>query len=188
MFSTAAVLIALSTSVGATPVVTVYGASWCGPCSTVKDFLKGQKVPFEYVDIDYDGGRELFAKASPQSGAIPFTVVGKDAVRGARLQALNTLLLQNKLVQGPRFVPPSDGERYGEYSALEWQQQFQALRQRVASLKARVARLEKEVVDVEGKATVIPRAKRDLKVATDSLDDLEKAASDVSLPRQYRAY
>ena len=187
-FAVVATLLALSTPVGATQEVTVYGASWCGPCQTVKKFLQQQRVAFEFVDIDQDANRERFAKVSPDSGAIPFTVIGKESVRGARLQALKTLLVQHKMLLGAHVTDVSKDGQYGGYAPQEWQEQFQAMRQRVADLKTRLAKLEKEVVDVEGRAQILPRARRDLKVAMDSLDDLEKAASDVSLPRHYRAY
>jgi glutaredoxin len=167
------------------PDVTVYGASWCGPCQMVKNYLTQQHVAFDFIDIDQDGNRERFAKVSPDSGAIPLTFVGKESVRGARLPAIKTLLVQRAMLQGPQSNAAGE---YGGYSAAEWQQQFQAMRQRVATLKTRLAQLEKDVVDVEGRQQILPRARRDLKVATDSLDALEKAASDVSLPRQYRAY
>lgn len=188
MFALVATMLALSAPVAAAPEVTVYGASWCGPCQTVKTYLKQQHVAFEFIDIDQDGNRERFARASPDSGSIPLTFVGKESVRGARLQALRTLLVQRQMIQAPRGNDGAKAGAYGDYSAEEWQQQFQAMRQRVAALKERLAKLEREVVDVEGRAQILPRARRDLKVAMDSLDDLEKAASDVSLPRQYRAY
>lgn len=165
----------------AAPDVTVYGASWCGPCQSLKAYLQQQRVAFDYVDVD--AHRDHFEKVSPESGAIPLTIIGKERVRGARLQAIKTLLVQSKMVDGA----PTVGE-YGGFSAHEWQQQFQAMRKRVADLKTRLAKLEKETIDVEGRATILPRAKADLKIAQESLDDLEKAASDVALPRNFRAY
>jgi mycoredoxin len=34
--------------------VTVYGASWCGPCQQVKKYLNDRDISFDYVDIDED--------------------------------------------------------------------------------------------------------------------------------------
>lgn len=32
--------------------VTVYGASWCGPCQRAKQYLNEREIPYEYVDVD----------------------------------------------------------------------------------------------------------------------------------------
>ena len=34
------------------PKVTVYGATWCGPCQQVKKFLVDNDIDYDYVDID----------------------------------------------------------------------------------------------------------------------------------------
>src|ERR1700760_3311102 len=101
-FAIVATLLALSTHVGAATEVTVYGASWCGPCQTLKGFLQQQHVAFDFIDIDQDGNRERFTKVSPDSSAIPLTLIGKDRVRGARLQEVQALLVQRQLIQAPR--------------------------------------------------------------------------------------
>lgn len=32
--------------------ITVYGASWCGPCKQVKKWLDDKGIAYDYVDID----------------------------------------------------------------------------------------------------------------------------------------
>ena len=30
----------------------IYGASWCRPCNTTKDFFDSKGIQYEYIDID----------------------------------------------------------------------------------------------------------------------------------------
>jgi glutaredoxin len=48
------------------PVVTIYGASWCGACKEAKAYLRARRIPFAERDIERDpaAARELRAKAS----------------------------------------------------------------------------------------------------------------------------
>jgi arsenate reductase-like glutaredoxin family protein len=48
------------------PVVTVYGAAWCGVCRQARQYLAGRKIPFVYKDIEKDAAaaRELSEKAA----------------------------------------------------------------------------------------------------------------------------
>jgi glutaredoxin len=36
------------------PIVTVYGAEWCGDCRRAKRFLDSVGVPYRYVDLEAD--------------------------------------------------------------------------------------------------------------------------------------
>src|SRR6185503_10614506 len=81
---------------GGTPVVTLYGTSWCGACRAARQYLTGRKIPFADKDIEQDPGaaRELAAKASKMG--IPTDRVPVIDVRGrlllgfdkARIEAL----------------------------------------------------------------------------------------------------
>jgi glutaredoxin len=78
------------------PVVTVYGASWCGVCKQARRYLSGRKIPYAYKDIEKDAAaaRELRQKAEPLG--IPTDRVPIIDVRGrlligfdqARLEAM----------------------------------------------------------------------------------------------------
>jgi glutaredoxin len=48
------------------PVVTVYGAAWCGACKEAKRYLAARKIPFVEKDIERDRGAasELAEKAA----------------------------------------------------------------------------------------------------------------------------
>ena len=35
--------------------ITVYSASWCGPCKYAKDLLKEKNLPFKEIDIEKEG-------------------------------------------------------------------------------------------------------------------------------------
>ena len=50
---------------GGTPVVTLYGASWCGACKAAREYLRSRRIPFADRDIERDQGaaRELREKA-----------------------------------------------------------------------------------------------------------------------------
>jgi glutaredoxin len=81
---------------GGTPVVTIYGTSWCGACRAARQYLSERKIPFADKDIerDPDAARELAAKAAKMG--IPTDRVPVIDVRGrlllgfdkARIEAL----------------------------------------------------------------------------------------------------
>lgn len=61
--------------------VILYGASWCGPCHDVQEYLKARGVAFDYHDIDVDDAarKEMNAKvdrAGLRKGPIPVIDVG----------------------------------------------------------------------------------------------------------------
>jgi glutaredoxin len=51
---------------GTTPVVTIYGTSWCGACRAARQYLTERKIPFADKDVERDpaAARELADKAS----------------------------------------------------------------------------------------------------------------------------
>ncbi len=79
-----------------TPVVTIYGTSWCGACRAARQYLTEKKIPFADKDIEQDpaAARELSEKASKLG--IPTDRVPVIDVRGrlllgfdrARIEAL----------------------------------------------------------------------------------------------------
>ena len=79
-----------------TPVVTIYGTSWCGACRAARQYLTERKIPFADKDIerDADAARELAAKAAKMG--VPTDRVPVIDVRGrlllgfdkARIEAL----------------------------------------------------------------------------------------------------
>jgi glutaredoxin len=50
---------------GGNPVVTLYGASWCGACKAAREYLRSRRIPFADRDIERDqaAARELREKA-----------------------------------------------------------------------------------------------------------------------------
>ena len=50
---------------GGTPVVTIYGTSWCGACRAARQYLTERKIPFADKDVERDpaAARELAEKA-----------------------------------------------------------------------------------------------------------------------------
>jgi arsenate reductase-like glutaredoxin family protein len=51
---------------GTTPIVTIYGTSWCGACRSAREYMAAHKIPYADKDIEKDPGaaRELADKAA----------------------------------------------------------------------------------------------------------------------------
>jgi len=50
--------------------VTVYGTTWCAPCSVAKQKLEHYGIEFTFVDIDKDAVAKTYVKAN--SKTIPY--------------------------------------------------------------------------------------------------------------------
>ncbi len=79
------------------PLVTLYGASWCGACQAAKAWLKRHGVPFIDKDVDQDPGAqaELEAKAARaglRPTGIPVIDVAGDLMVGFDPNALEQAL------------------------------------------------------------------------------------------------
>jgi glutaredoxin len=74
---------------GGTPVVTIYGTSWCGACRAARQYLTERRVPFADKDIERDpaAARELGEKAAKMG--IPTDRVPVIEVRGRLLQGFD---------------------------------------------------------------------------------------------------
>jgi glutaredoxin len=74
---------------GGTPVVTIYGTSWCGACRSARQYLTERRVPFADKDIERDpaAARELSEKAAKMG--IPTDRVPVIEVRGRLLQGFD---------------------------------------------------------------------------------------------------
>lgn len=59
--------------------VTVYGASWCGPCKALERGLRERDIPFEIVDVDRNPDAHERAKQATGTSAIPVTSVARGA-------------------------------------------------------------------------------------------------------------
>lgn len=57
--------------------VTIYGASWCGPCKILERGLKERDIPFEIIDIDRSPESFERAKQATGSSSIPQTCVSR---------------------------------------------------------------------------------------------------------------
>jgi glutaredoxin len=166
------------------PSVIMYGAAWCGPCGAVKAFMTQNRVPFEYVDIDTEPGRQRYEAARGGYRGIPLTIVNGQSIRGANLQSLAAVLIQAKLLASSA-PPPAGSESYGGHSPAWWQAQFRQLRGQLVRMDQEVARGEKEAADHYDKE-LLAKLKDDREIVSQSIDQLETDASNVSLPRKYR--
>jgi glutaredoxin len=74
---------------GGTPVVTIYGTSWCGACRAARQYLTERRIPFADKDVERDpaAARELGEKASKMG--IPTDRVPIIDVRGRLLQGFD---------------------------------------------------------------------------------------------------
>jgi glutaredoxin len=64
-------------SLGAEPVVTVFGASWCSACKSLEKDLRERNVPFNLVDVDQNARAYDAAKRATGKSVVPLTSVGK---------------------------------------------------------------------------------------------------------------
>ena len=110
-------------------------------------------------------------------------------MRGASLADLK-LILERKGVKLPGGVTTRSprGEDYGGFPASWWETQFKTLRSRLVDAQTREQDLEKVAVDDYQRGVALPRLKLDVKIISESLDQLETDASRADLPRMYRAY
>lgn len=78
--------------------VTVYGAEWCPPCHTTRDYLKNRKVSFDYVNVDEhtDKGREIAVKTGWT--AIPIISIGDKYILGFDRPKIDAALEEFKLM------------------------------------------------------------------------------------------
>jgi glutaredoxin 3 len=79
--------------------ITIYGAEWCPPCHMVKDYLKNQKIDYEYVNIDED--REAGQAVAMKTGwnAIPIIKIGDEYMLGFERAKLDQALRAHKLMK-----------------------------------------------------------------------------------------
>ncbi|MCK6552628.1 glutaredoxin family protein [Myxococcota bacterium] len=182
---TVAVASALSASASAAePTVRMFGASWCGPCAAVKQFLEAVQVPFVYLDVDDAKNREAFLREGGEGG-IPYLVIGTEKIRGANLPKITDALTRSGALRARPDLTSRGVDLYGGQPAEWWQAQFRELRARIAALDDAVKSAERSAQFDDEKATV-QRMKQDKKILEASVDQLENDASNVSLPRKYR--
>jgi glutaredoxin 3 len=79
--------------------ITIYGAEWCPPCHMAKDYLKSQKIDYEYINIDenQDAGREVSAKTG--WNAIPIIKIGDEYLLGFDRVKLDGALRAHNLMK-----------------------------------------------------------------------------------------
>lgn len=75
------------------PTVKVYTRTTCGPCRTLKHWLKTKNVPFEEINVDSDP--KLMDEVIQLSGLqmVPVTTVGDRVISGLNLPLLSNLLM-----------------------------------------------------------------------------------------------
>ncbi len=69
--------IARATPSSSTSAVTVFGATWCGPCHQLHAALRERGVPFEEVDVDRHPDLYDRARQAAGTNAIPLTGVAR---------------------------------------------------------------------------------------------------------------
>lgn len=78
--------------------ITIYGASWCGPCHMTKGYLDSIKVKYNYVDVDQDPARGLEALEKSGQRGIPVIDMDGDIIVGFDRQTIDVLLKSHNLV------------------------------------------------------------------------------------------
>ncbi|MBX4191007.1 glutaredoxin family protein [Candidatus Saccharibacteria bacterium] len=78
--------------------VIIYGAEWCPPCHTAKNYIKSRKVTYEYINVDEkpDKGREIAMKTGWT--AIPIINIGDEYILGFDRPKIDGALQANQLI------------------------------------------------------------------------------------------
>jgi glutaredoxin 3 len=78
--------------------VVIYGAEWCPPCHTAKNYLSSRDVTYDYVSVDEnpEQGREIATKTGWT--AIPIIKIGKEYILGFDRLKIDAALQANKLI------------------------------------------------------------------------------------------
>lgn len=170
----------------APPPVQMFGASWCGPCRTVRAVLDANKVPYEYldIDIDTDAGERAYRSKRGAVRSIPLVVVGNTKVVGADFDALGAALVRHKVIDG-KVAPVKSAGAYGGQSAEWWHAQFEGMRRQLGALDEAIEALAEVAADDVDKARLVKLREARALVAA-SLQQLDNDASRVGLPRKYR--
>jgi glutaredoxin len=184
----AVTLLGIADEALAKPEVTMYGASWCGPCRAVRAFLTRHSISFDYRDIDSEENRARFRAVTGTQRGIPLVLIDGERVRGANLKALRMILERKGIQVGAAQAPRPGQELYGGHPASWWQTHFAALRKRVAEFETRVEQFDAYAQTHYDRDVVLGKMKEDLEILNGALDQLEIDASRVALPRRYRAY
>lgn len=161
------------------PKVEMYGASWCGPCRSVRAMLDKDQIPYTYTDIDAPGGREAYQRARPARRGIPLLIIGSNKIVGANFEAIRAALGQ------PKVAPSATAGEYGGQTAQWWQQQFRSMRQYLAGVKQRADALEKVAADNVDKERLSKLREHQEEVEA-TLQQFDNDASRVALPRKFR--
>ena len=168
----------------ASPSVTLYGASWCGPCRSAQAFLSSAGVPFTYVDIDQAAGRKAYRQERGASKGIPLTVIGQEKIVVASPGVLQAALERAGLKPRP-VAAPAGPKSYGGFPPSWWQQQFGQLQSALATMEQRINQLRQVAADHHEKE-ILQKMEEDREILRASLDELEISASRAALPREYR--
>ena len=168
----------------APPDVVVFGASWCGPCRSLKAFLGQAKVPHQYKDVDDPNNLDAYERAARGERGIPLTVVGgRDRILGFAPEKLMSAL--GRSGEQKSAPAPAGVTLYGGKRPEEWQREFRELRAYQKTLEARLAQFQRVAGD-EVEKLELDRLQKRLTIAEDSISLLENDASRYGLPREYR--
>lgn len=159
--------------------VNMYGASWCGPCRSVRSMLDSQKIPYTYTDLDAPGGRAAYQRVRPSRGGIPLLVIGNKKIVGANFEAIASALGRGTVASS------ASAGKYAGHTAPWWQAQFRSMRKYLAGVTQRADALEKVAADNVDKARLVKlRAHQALVEAT--LQQFDNDASRAAVPRKFR--
>ncbi|MEN9562825.1 MAG: hypothetical protein RIR73_1069 [Chloroflexota bacterium] len=77
-----------------TPIITFYGADWCGDCRRTKRFLDEQQISYHWVNTNENNEAEEFVKAKNNGNRVIPTIIFED---GSHLAEPSNSQLAEKL-------------------------------------------------------------------------------------------
>ncbi len=58
--------------------IQLFGTTWCGDCKRAEKWLKGQNIPFAFIDVDQDPKAQVYVKSVNNGSVVVPTILFSD--------------------------------------------------------------------------------------------------------------
>ena len=80
-------------------MITIYSATWCPPCHTLKAYLDKLGIKYEVKDVDHDKGAIEESMAKSNQIGIPVTDIDGIIIVGFNKPMIDQALRERKLIK-----------------------------------------------------------------------------------------